>query len=375
MLVNNSRCQRLDFIAFWLTLNTIFLLYAFCTDSFGESTKRPLPALDPLTQSTIDQTVKKAKENLNANFFEQNRQQYVRSREKAFIWIQNLEMDPIQIQKDGFKGKKVFAEMLGGYLNFYHLTSDENQKAKAVERVKELKKITDKPEYHDLASVSPTVLQAGSMSYFRVLWIFEKFGLDTSRYRREILKVKDKLDSHLSSRGLWQRQMFARYYDVFGLKKPEAIANLTKEQGMVENRVPAIKYNMDSAYKLTHEVYVAFDYGLETKQTAFSNEDLIYLREILVALADKYVKEKKSDILGEIISNMTYLGFTKEPSYFEAIRFLLQKQNGDGSWGTYKNAEARYGKYAKQGVYLHTTTVVIASLLEAFERWGNMSIS
>lgn len=50
------------------------------------------------------------------------------------------------------------------------------------------------------------------------------------------------------------------------------------------------------------------------------------------------------------------------------VRFLLDAQNPNGSWGTYTRQEQRLGKYVDHWLRLHTTMVAIGALTAVFER-------
>jgi hypothetical protein len=55
--------------------------------------------------------------------------------------------------------------------------------------------------------------------------------------------------------------------------------------------------------------------------------------------------------------------------HLEAVSYLLGAQNPNGSWGEY--SREKYGAYVDQRLYLHTTTVAIRALIQAFsDRWS-----
>ena len=205
------------------------------------------------------------------------------------------------------------------------------------------------------------------MSYLRVAWLLEKFGLDTSGYRKEILAGKQRLDAHVIRRGPWQQAMFGEYYERFKLEKPAGLAHEALRAGIISRRVPADAYTENDIYDLTHEVFVAYDYGLERKQDRFSEDDLAYARVALPALAERCIEHENADLLGEILSCLTYLGWHSDRSYARSIEYLLDHQNGVGTWGSYEQYRKQFGRYLEQQVYLHTTMVVMDALAEAFE--------
>jgi hypothetical protein len=84
-------------------------------------------------------------------------------------------------------------------------------------------------------------------------------------------------------------------------------------------------------------------------------------------LAARFIAKKDPDLVAELLSCMRYLRFQDKPMYRNAIEYLLSSQNPDGSYGRYPRMEKRYGPYAKQGFYLHTTAVVLEALSIAMD--------
>jgi len=291
---------------------------------------------------------------------------YRRAKSKARSWFDGLEVDAQELQRHGVKGKKKLAEILDAYLSF-HRHAGASERAAIAARVEKLAAQTRRPEYHNLRSCSETELTQNSMSYLRVAWLLEKFGMDWSGYRREMLAAKERLDAHVIKRGPWQQAMFGEYYDRFKLDRPAGLAREPLRAGIISRRVAAEAYTEDDVYDLTHEVFVAYDYGIERKQDRFSKDDLAYTRVVLPALAARSIERKNPDLLGEILSCMTYLGWQADPSYSRSIEYLLDHQNSDGTWGSYEAYRKQFGRYLEQQVYLHTTMVVLDALVEAFE--------
>ncbi len=224
------------------------------------------------------------------------------------------------------------------------------------------------PEYHNIPECPETELTQNSMSYLRVLVLMDEFGLDTAAYRAEAERAKPRLDAHVARRGPWQQAMFAEYYDKLGWERPPALRGPPPmERGVISRRVPVAEIGDNAAYDLTHEVFVAFHYGLERKQTKFGPADLEYARGVFPALLARYVDRRNPDLTGELLSCMTYLGWHSDPQYRRAIEYLLSAQSSDGSWGNYERLRPAYGKYLEHHVYLHTTMVVLDALIQAFE--------
>ena len=305
---------------------------------------------------------------------------YLAAKGKARAWFDRLEIDPVELLKHRVKGKKKTAEILGVYKNFHRHTTDPAEKEAILRRVRELAGHTERPEYHNMRTCPDTEFTQNSMSYFRVMWLMRDFGLDITHYLTELKKVKPRMDLHFQRRGPWQRAMFAEYYDRFGLDKPPELLNTPMQRGVIARRLPAEKYDppqttpdgrtnkrTKDSYDLTHEVFVAFNYGLQRSQDRFSPEDLAYTRQVLPVLVRRYIAENNPDLTAEMLSCMTYLGWHSDPAYRAGVDYLLNSQNPNGTWGDYERFRKAYGKYLDQQVYLHTTMVATRALMEVYE--------
>ena len=294
---------------------------------------------------------------------------YLRLKYRAWAWFDQLEVDPVELLKHGIKGTKKLAEILQAYLNLYQHAPDAAARERIQQRVVQLARHTQRFEYHHNMLVSPdTEFLQNSMSYLRVLWLLDQLEQDTTAYRQQLLTVKPRMDEHLKQRGPWQQAMFAEYYTRFGLEKPPGLS--LASVGVVIQRLPLTQYNRDKAYHLTHEVFVAFDYGLRRMQSHFTAEDLSYIRAVLPVLAQAAIQQNAQDLLAEFLQCMTYLGWQTEPVYCQGINYLLDSQNPNGTWGNYEALRTVDEPYFDQRLYLHTTMVAMQALSEAYEgRW------
>jgi 4-amino-4-deoxy-L-arabinose transferase-like glycosyltransferase len=295
------------------------------------------------------------------------RKSYETTIARARQWLDALEVDPIELRKRGIKGKKKLAEILDAYLTLYEHRANPIDQANILNRVKNLVTVTDRPEYHNLDLISSNEFNQDSTSYLRVCYLMEQFSLPTEKYRKQIQGILPKLDEHMEQRGIWQRKVFAFYYDYFSLPKPFLLQQAYLLKGLVANRLPVLKYSKDQIYDLTHEVFVAYDDGRRKSTSSFSQEDRIYLRKILVPLLSRSLAEGDVDLGAELITCLTYLGMHDEPIYLPSIRYLLQSQNKNGSWGRYEDIRTQMGNLVDQHLYLHTTLVVLQSMVETFD--------
>lgn len=291
---------------------------------------------------------------------------YERAIQRARSWLDQLEVDTVELTQNGVKGKKKLGEILAVYWNFYMYSKNPEDRARILNRVEMLTEQVNTPEYNNMLTASDTEFKQNSMSFLRVLWIMEKFGLDTRQYHEELGVVKPRMDEHFKIRGSWQRAMFASYYDRFDLEKPPVLLSASQGEGAVARRTPPTSFSRRIGYQLTHEVFVAYDYGNLRTQNRFDADDLAYLKDALPHLVEYCIEKRDPDVLAEAISSMTFLGFTDHPGYLEGINYLLDTQNPDGTWGRY--SRQGYGKYVDQHLYLHTTAAAAKALLTVFER-------
>jgi hypothetical protein len=169
----------------------------------------------------------------------------------------------------------------------------------------------------------------------------------------------------LAARPPRQPLRMAAYYDHFGWEKPEAL--YASEAGLLDARLPKLRYGTLSSYALAHEVSAVFMNGLQRSQSVFDSDELAYLRRILPPLVIRLTAARNVDLVAELLSAMTYLEFHTFPEYRSGIVFLLGSQNPNGSWGDYEKQRATYGDGVDQKFYLHTTMVSLRALLEAHE--------
>lgn len=294
-------------------------------------------------------------------------EQYQQVKQKARRWLDRLEVDPVELTARGVKGKKKLGEILDAYDRFRDAAAGDPEDLAAIQRrVEQLARHTQRSEYHNLQTCPPREFIENSLSYFRVLTLMERFGLDTTGYRAQLAAVKDRMDAHLVERGPWQRAMFAEYYGRFGLDKPPILLDLAGDRGELDRRRPADQLGPPDCYALTHQVFVAFDYGRRRRQSRLDAADLVYLQEVIGPLARRAMGAGDPDLLAELLSCMTYLGWAGDPAYAESVDYLLTHQNAAGTWGDYEAYRAAMGDAVDQHLYLHTTLVAVRALIEVF---------
>jgi len=300
-------------------------------------------------------------------FLGESLERYKESAVRAKQWLDRLAVDPIDLRSHGIKGKKKLAEILDTYLRFYSVAKPADKQT-ILARVKSLTNVTGQTNYHDMLVIADLEFKQDATSYLRVAYLMERFDLDTSFYRQQIQKTHQRLNDHMTSRGVDQRMAFHWYYEHFGLKEPFPLESAF-QTGLIKAKKPAewYKANQMEAYNLTHEIFVPYKFGENLSADFFSAEDKAYLRGIFEQIIPWYIKQREMDLLAEFILCAAYLRMTDMPVYRDGINFLLESQNQNGSWGEYEQHRPAMGNYVEQGLYLHTTMVVADALIIAFE--------
>ena len=285
-------------------------------------------------------------------------------------------------------GKKKLAELLDLYLLLLKRETSEAGRAAIFCRLDSLTLQVRTPAYQNLPRCSAAELDANALSYLRVYVLLDRIHRLTPEDKEQIGRVKALLDESLARRGPWQREMFAEYYRRLGLALPAVLRDSTdppdedgpangssadslsssRDATVVSQRIPFAQYNLQRAYALTHEVFAAFDYGEREQQQRFDEEDLRYLKSVLIPLQQLTVRKQSLDLLAEVLSCRAYLGFNEDPSYRQALGLILTSQNANGSWGDYEAHREVYGDTLEVEGYLHTTLVCVQALVDVSRR-------
>jgi hypothetical protein len=291
---------------------------------------------------------------------------YEQAMRRARAFLDGLEVDPMELRAAGLKGKKKLVEALDAYAILLHVAAPADRPA-LLARVEDLARPTREDAYHDLATIGERELHEDATSYLRAAFLLDRMGIDVRRYRQEIARVKGRLDRHLRARGPHQRRAFHDYYRHFGLEEPFPL-DAALSEGLIARRADPDTLGRADVYALTHEVFAAYSFGDGLWQGASADEEpfddgaRLYLRGALPRLLQAARGRADPDLVAEVCACLRYLRFTGDPVYAEALGYLIDAQNADGSWGSYAAARARLGDRVKQGYHLHTTMVVVEAL-------------
>jgi len=296
---------------------------------------------------------------------ERRRTRYVQARTGARAWLDRLDVDAVHLVASEVKGIKKLGEALSAYQVLSQHPLDEEELAVVTRRVAQLTEQTKSDRYHALMQENDVIFDQNSMSYLRVMHLMNRLGLDTARYRERLSEIRPRMDVRLRHRQPWERKAFLRYYDHFGLGKPSSDGESWEVPSL--RHLPLEEVGIAEAYEVTHEAYVAFDYGLDKRPRGLSEKDAEYLRQVSPVLLWRSINGGLIDLAAEVVSSMTYLGLAEHPSYVRGIDYLLDTQNETGSWGDYEHWRPTMGDHVDQRLYLHTTSVSVRALIEAFD--------
>jgi len=299
-------------------------------------------------------------------FIQEQRPRYRGVVARAIKYIGGFSIDPAALRAQGIKGRKKLVEQLDAYVAVHRHVRGE-LRASVAERFRQAARVTASAGYHDMGAVDDKQFRQDATSYLRACYLMDRMGLDTAAYQRELRKIKPRLDAHMPRRGPHQRMVFAFYYRHFKLSLP-AILHQPIKTSVIARRLNPYTMSMGQAYQLTHEVFVPCDYGGRLQPPgAFSAADRRYLRRALEILTTLHQGKRNTDLLGELLACLRFLGYTDLAVYREGLRFLLSGQRANGSFGDYERLRAQRGDRLELDLYLHTTSVVMDILPLAFE--------
>lgn len=291
---------------------------------------------------------------------------------KSAAWLATVDADPIRLRREkGMKGKKHFVEALHGYLYLYHLADGEKERREYKNRVKALIRHTERPEYHNLATIPLGEFREDSTSYLNACHVMQLFGLDTKAYKAEVRKVLPRILEDMPKRGINQQIAFRYLLDKLGLGEKFRVDDLIP-RSVIRTHRDVARLSVGEQYDITHEIFPLGDFG-QKKITAFRESDRDYLRRLMPAMVDAYTAGGNIDLLAEALVCMRFLDFEDMPAYRKGLDYILANQNPNGSFGRYERereqmrvSRPRYD--VDIGGYLHTTEVCLWALAEAVRK-------
>ena len=302
-------------------------------------------------------------------FIANNQAKYRKAVDQVAAYLDTFAIDPAALRAKGIKGRKKLVELLDAYVALHRYAKGQ-QRSLMAERFRKAAAVTAQAGYHDMGQVGDRQFKQDATSYLRACYLMDKMGQDTTAYRTEIKKIKARLDGHLHRRGPHQRMAFKFYYQHFGMSLP-ALLSKPFADTLTSRRVNPYLMSLNQAYDLTHEVFVPYDYGGKLDSQFFSKADRAYLRRALQVTTTIFLRARRVDIVGELLTSIRFLGHHDLQVYRDGLAFLLASQRKNGSFGDYEKYRSRRGELLEIDLYLHTTSVAMDILPLAFEGPGS----
>lgn len=118
----------------------------------------------------------------------------------------------------------------------------------------------------------------------------------------------------------------------------------------------------DTVYAITHVVYTLNDYSLYRLNPSWLPQEFAFLKENMTVA----INQRDADMLGEFMDTLRSFGLTTDDALMrKGMEYLLEHQNGDGSWGNTREKDI-YLRY-------HPTWNAVAALSEY--RWRGEGLS
>ncbi len=291
--------------------------------------------------------------------------------ENAEAWLNGLHVDPIGLRSQrGMKGKKHFVEWLIGYqsiVDFYRgMLGGISEADRVRAHVMRGLDVLNTPAYHDLGSVDNKQFTEDALSYLYACSLAQGFGFDTKFYLSEITKILPRIYAHASTRGASQRMALIRRLGALNLPATDTMAQLI-DKTQIRQRKPAAELLKVHVYTMAHEISHLTDAGQHPPKL-LNAEDIAYLSNLLGGLLDPMLED--IDLLSEVLEALANLGMTQKKNFRNALDFIAQQQNENGSFGAYEDERSRLHQQGSLydvnvGMYLHATTVCLRALVHA----------
>ena len=279
------------------------------------------------------------------------------------------------------KGKKFFVEYLNAWWDIYDISPEADRK-RIRAMLEPIAVRADVDSYHNLATCSDEEFKQDVISYLSGCVLLGQFGLDTTRYRREIDRIVPRVVSpkHLQTRGINNTMAITYRLRQLGYGGAPTFRELWQRPLCVCRTHPDLtQIDLDNlltrqpVYDMTHEIFYLTEFG-ETPLQCGSDKDLEYIRRMHTTLIPIFIQKQDADAVAELIMDLNYLRWTDLPEYRLGRDYLLQHQNPDGSWGAPQHIDeivrgilqVNPTYLPEVGQYLHTTEVTLDALCYPF---------
>lgn len=117
---------------------------------------------------------------------------------------------------------------------------------------------------------------------------------------------------------------------------------------------------MNFFYDITHEVFAVSNFGDRDPKRFLLDHEVEFLRNIIEQGVTRYIEKGQLDILAELIVCAKMLDHTQFPAFDEGIKFILNAQKKDGSFGVIE----RMAYLGRPNLYRHGVLVALWALIQ-----------
>lgn len=288
---------------------------------------------------------------------------------KALAFVKPLAVQPWRVRDElGMKGMKHFVEKVQLLRMAAEWPGDEARRTSAAIALINTLAVTQEDRFHGLLQADDERFREDGMSYVRACWLAGRAGFDTTAFQLRIAQLRPRFEADQRRRGASQRMAISGLHETLGLpfsEKPEDVYAISRIGTRVNPQY--WQQHPSNTYDLTHEVFALTRRG--ARPLAFkSDQDRRYTITMVRTLLDAHMRMNNPDMVAELMVNRVQLGEPFDRQLEVGRKFLLERQNPDGSFGRYDEAELRKNmknpRYdARIGGYLHTTMVVMWALM------------
>jgi hypothetical protein len=182
---------------------------------------------------------------------------------------------------------------------------------------------------HDVLGFDPVIEPPGNNLSFRC-----DCGLQNQRGRTFCKQCRKRLEIQNRYR-VWLGALAKTYVSercgiLFGARYPDVLKWLPAMRPYPVDAPDDVEFLRDAIYAVTHVVYTLNDYGTYRLNPDWLPREFAFLKANVVPACER----NDPEVLGELIDSLKALGLrASHPLIIRGMKYLLEEQNEDGSWG------------------------------------------